>query len=70
MMQNNMGSNDMLQNPLHPHHNKKKRDYARIVTNPKYKYFDEETCGSALFNDFNASERELNIRDTIKKRQA
>jgi hypothetical protein len=47
--------------------NSKKGDYTRIVTNPKYKYFDEETCGSAYFNDCNASERELDVRETFKK---
>ena len=24
-------------------------DYTRIVTNPRYKAFDDETCGSAYF---------------------
>ena len=48
-------------------HSIKLRDYKRIVTNPKYKYFDEETCGSAYFNDCNASEKEIYIRDTFKK---
>lgn len=56
-------------NPLPPPQPKKKiHDYARIVTNPRYKCFDEETCGSAYFNDCNASEKEIDIRETIKKR--
>lgn len=45
-------------------------DYSRIVTNPKYKYLDEETCGSAYFEDGNMSERETEIRDIIKKSEA
>jgi hypothetical protein len=36
----------------------KLRDYSRIVTNPKY--YDEETCGSAYFRDFNMDEKEMN----------
>ncbi len=44
-------------------------DYTRIVTNPRYKYFDDETCGSAYFNDCNCSEREIDIRDMIKKNE-
>ena len=38
-----------------------------MVTNPRYKYFDEETCGSAYFNECNVSEKELDIREVIKK---
>lgn len=45
-------------------------DYGRIVTNPRYKYFDEETCGSAYFNECAVSERELDIREVIKKNEA
>ena len=45
----------------------KKGDYSRIVTNPKFKFFDEETCGSAYFNDCNASEREIDVRETLKR---
>lgn len=45
----------------------KVRDYKRIVTNPKYKYLDDETCGSAYFNDCNASDNEIDIRNTFKK---
>ena len=40
------------------------------MTNPRYKAFDDETCGSAYFNECNCSERELDIRDVIKKNQA
>jgi|LauGreDrversion4_2_1035121.scaffolds.fasta_scaffold219299_1 hypothetical protein len=47
--------------------NTKKGDYSRIVTNPKYKYFDEETCGSAYFNDCNASEGEIDVRESFVK---
>jgi hypothetical protein len=47
--------------------NIKKGDYSRIVTNPKYKYFDEETCGSAYFNDCNASEQEIDVRESFVK---
>lgn len=47
----------------------KKGDYSRIVTNPKYKFFDEETCGSAYFNEYNASEREIDVRETLKRQQ-
>lgn len=39
------------------------------MTHPRYKYFDEETCGSAYFNECNASERELDIREMIKKHE-
>ena len=52
-----------------PEKKEKIHDYTRIVTNPRYKYFDEETCGSAYFNDCNASDKELEIRDTIKRNQ-
>jgi uncharacterized membrane-anchored protein YjiN (DUF445 family) len=48
----------------------KKHDYSRIVTNMRYKYFDEETCGSAYFNDCNIDEKEIEIRDMIKRNQA
>lgn len=48
----------------------KVHDFSRIVTNPRYKYFDDETCGSAYFNDCNVSERELDIREAIKKYEA
>ena len=39
------------------------------MTNPKYKHMDEETCGSAYFNEYNVSERELDIRETIKNNE-
>lgn len=45
----------------------KMHDYKKIVTNPRYKFFDDETCGSALFNECNYSEKELDIREMIKK---
>ena len=48
----------------------KLHDYTRIVTNPRYKYFDDETCGSAYFNDCNCSEKELDIREMIKKNES
>lgn len=50
----------------------KKHDYSRIVTNKLHVCFDEdkETCGSFYFNEWNASENELDIRETIKVSQA
>lgn len=50
-----------------PMQRKKKHDYSRIVTNKKYVPYDEdqETCGSAYFNDCNACENEIEIRKTI-----
>ncbi len=49
---------------------RKVHDYTRIVTNPRYKCFDDETCGSAYFDNCNCSEGELDIRELIKKNQA
>jgi len=49
----------------------KKHDYSKIVTNKKYVCFDEdkETCGSFYLNEWNATESEIDIRETIKKTQ-
>lgn len=65
------GQNQSLQNQNNQQPEKKRKihDYSRIVTNPRYKFFDDETCGSAYFNDCNCSERELDIRDMIKKNE-
>jgi hypothetical protein len=46
---------------------KKIHDYEKIVTNPKYKRFDEETCGSAYLNSWDPGKDELNIRAIIRK---
>ncbi|CDW90925.1 pas pac domain protein [Stylonychia lemnae] len=62
--------NPMLGGIPQPEKIPKIHDYARIVTNPRYQCFDNETCGSALFNDCNCSEKELDIREIIKKNQA
>jgi hypothetical protein len=37
------------------------------VTNPKFKAFDIESCGSNYFKDWEFSNDELDIRDMIKK---
>lgn len=46
---------------------KKFRDYNKIVTNPKYKNFDIESCGSAYFKDWDFTNDEIDIRELIKK---
>ena len=62
------GLNPSIRDPQPvPMQRKKKHDYTRIVTNKKYVPYDEdqETCGSAYFNDCNACENEIEIRKTI-----
>lgn len=58
-------------NQTNPGPKAKKHDYAKIVTNKKYVCFDEdkETCGSYYLNEWNATESEIDIRETIKKTQ-
>ena len=46
---------------------KKVRNYEKIITNPKFKEFDAESCGSAYFKDWEFTNEELDIRDLIKK---
>lgn len=55
--------------PQNPQVQKKKklRHYDRIVTNPKYKAFDIESCGSAFFKNLEYHNEEIDIRDMIKK---
>lgn len=46
---------------------KKKHLYEKIVTHPKDKEHDEETCGSAYFKDCDFDDYEIRIREQIKK---
>lgn len=50
-----------------PPKKRKIRNYDKIVTNTKYRQYDIESCGSALFKDWEFSNEELDIRDLIKK---
>lgn len=43
------------------------RNYDRIVTNPQFKAYDAESCGSAYFKDWEYTNDELDIRELIKK---
>lgn len=54
---------------LPPQKKRKIRNYDKIVTAPKYRQYDIESCGSALFKDWEFSNEELDIRDLIKKVQ-
>jgi hypothetical protein len=42
-------------------------NYERIVTNPKDKKLDVESCGSFYLKDWELGNDEIAIRDTIKK---
>ena len=63
-----MGSKDLANKSQTPIIKKKKlRNYEKIVTNPKDKQYDLESCTSYYLKDYDIVSDEINIRDSIKR---